>query len=282
MPSATLAVTQPATAATATEFSAPFTATFQAVLTEISLRQTQAYLSNLTATATRSIPPTIPEMTAVAGVTQLAPSSTPAPAPDVLFELDYPEKVELGRSDTIRVTLRRAAEGPGTEWTATVEDPAHAAIAASAQPVGTAGAPPEGAFGPGYVACAVASLQGQGFEISEVTPGCRPLDQERLTWEWNLRPRSDALGPQVINLRIEGRWESLEPGRVLERELFRANLRVEVSRPLLSYLNFGSLVSGILGSGLSIPWWYERIKESREKQKKKREEEKRAARRRRR
>lgn len=194
------------------------------------------------------------------------PVLTPSPLPKGVLESEYPQKIEIGRSDSLRITLFRTHQ---ETWVATVDGTEHTAEISSPQPIGTIDAPLEEAFGKEYTACAIALLEGQAFDIGEVTSGCQSLEQPEITWVWNIKPKSDALGVQIVNIRIEGQWHSTNNNPTIQRELFRTIYTIEVTKPFIGYINLGSVVSGLIGSGLSIPWIYDRVKELRQKKNKK-------------
>jgi hypothetical protein len=199
--------------------------------------------------------------------TQPLPSDTPVPTPppDVLLEIEYPEKIEIGRSDSIRITLFRTQQ---QTWVATIEGTEHVVTLASPQSVGTPDSPIEEAFGPEYTGCAKAYLDGQAFDIGELTPECQPLEQPSFTWDWSIMPKSDAQGLQVINIRIEGRWESLNTDSKVQRELFRSRFEVQITKPITAYINIASIITSIVGSGFSVNWLSNWVKESKENKKK--------------
>jgi hypothetical protein len=148
------------------------------------------------------------------------------------------------------------------------------AVLASPKPVGTQEAPLESAFGSesDYTACAIAILECQSLDIGELTPGCQSLAQQIITWEWNIKPKSDVEGPQEVSIRIEGQRRSVSTNSILQQELYRDHFSVQVSKPITSYINLGNVVTAVVGLGLSIPWLYDRVKESKEKRRKQEKE----------
>jgi len=205
--------------------------------------------------------------------TALPPAKTatatlpPTPVPDRVFELEYPQEIERGRSDWIRITLLRTQ---GQDWQVTVESTAHASEVATPQAMEAGQVSLEGAETAGYTACVEAVLEGQSFDIGALSPECQSLDQARITWEWNIKPKSDtSLGPQVVNIRISGIWESTTRNSTEEHTLYRDMLEITVSQPLIAYVNLSNIVSSVIGSGLSIPWLYDKLIAARKKQKSK-------------
>ena len=197
-------------------------------------------------------------------------SPTPTPLPTLMVEAEWPERMEIDRSDYIRVSLVRTTEG---EYVPTVEVIGHTAVAATPVPVGTPEAPIERAFGPEYKASVAADLAGAAFDKDPLAPEYQSLEQPGgITWKWNIVPRNP--GPQVVNVCIRVRWEPTKgDGEMIEREIWDEELRIVVEKHWIKtdQLSILSLASGLLGSGLSMPWLYERIKETREKRRKEEE-----------
>jgi hypothetical protein len=191
---------------------------------------------------------------------------TNTPVPTTMIEVEWPKKMEIDRSDSIRVSLVRTTD---QVFVPTIEIAGHTVIAASPIPVGTLEAPIEEAFGSAYKASAIASLAGTAFKISPVTTEYQSLEQPRIIWEWNIMPEKS--GPQTINASIQVRWEPISgSGEPIQRPIWRARLDILVEKPLIAtgQLNAFSLVSAFVGSMLSAPWLYERVKERREKRQK--------------
>jgi len=200
--------------------------------------------------------------------TQTSSSAAPVPMSQMttIVEAEWPEKIEFGRSDAIRVSLMRTASG---DWEPTVEGAGHTARSATVVPVGTPEAPLQQAFGTEYEGCAVANLVGSAFEIQAINAGCQSLDMPRITWEWNLMAKVD--GPQVVNANIEAVWTPIKgEGKEIRRQIWRAQLTIGVTKPLIArgQLQIFSFVEGLVGSVFSVPWLYERWKELTEKRKK--------------
>jgi len=183
-----------------------------------------------------------------------------------VVEAEWPEKMDFGRSDSIRVSLVRTASG---DWEPTVEGSGHTARGATIVPVGTPEAPLQQAFGSGYEGCAVANLVGSAFEVQAINLDCQSLDMPRVTWEWNLVAKAD--GPQVINANIEAVWTPIGgEGKEIRRQIWRAQLAIRVTKPLIArgQLQIFSIVEALVGSVFSVPWLHERWRELKEKCKK--------------
>ena len=195
-----------------------------------------------------------------------APTLTPTPLPKVMVEAEWPSRMEIDRSDYVRVSLVRTAEGG---FTPTVEVAGHTAVVATPIPVGTPGAPLATAFGPACKASAVARLEGAAFEISLLEPEVQSLDQDRITWDWNILPVKP--GSQTVNACVIVRWQPSEgEWDAIERMVWRAPLAIEVEEPWIKtgQLSVLSLASSLLGSVLTAPWLYQRISKIGERRRK--------------
>jgi hypothetical protein len=257
-------------------------------LDDISLQVCQAFipvsadLPTMTATNTPVVPPSTgtPEMPATPTPVQtttpmLSPAailmtelSTDTPVPTTMVEAEWPKKMEVDCSDSIRISLKRTTEHL---FTPTIETPDHTVIAATPIPFGTPG-PLEGAWGPDYKAYARANLAGAAFRISPPITEYQLLEQSEIKWVWNIMPEKP--GPQTINASIQVKWEpSGSDGETIYRQIWDSQLDIFVEKPLIAtgQLNAFSLFSGFVGSAFSVPFLYERIKERREKRQKNKE-----------
>jgi len=191
----------------------------------------------------------------------LPPTSpvTPGPAPTVssptyVVEAEWPVRIDTRRSSTIRVSLLRTADG----LVPTVEIQGNTAALATPIPVGTLDAALRDAFGDEYEAYATARLQGTSFDIQLASPEVQSLAEPQVSWVWNVG--SEDPGPQSIDGYIEVEWRPREGGgRSEKRQIWSFHLEIEVLQPLFirGQVNVLSLVSGVIGSGLSLPWLYE-------------------------
>lgn len=182
------------------------------------------------------------------------------------IEAEWPEEMKVGQSDWIRISFIRTT---GQIYIATVESTKHTAILATSKPIGgTPAVSIEESFGPEYEACAIANLEGEAFDIGELTTGCQSLEQPEITWEWNIKPKNDeVVGLQIINARIEAQWKPTgNSDTIIQRQIWRSRFEIEVNRSLVNWVN--SLFIGLVGSVFSAPWLYDKYKEWREKQEK--------------
>ncbi len=184
-----------------------------------------------------------------------------APLPPVLavLEAEWPTRMEVNQSDSIRVTLRKT----GPTYRAAPEVGGNQVVMATPLPVGTPGAPLERAFGAGYDATAQAKLAAIAFDMRALEDEEQGLEPSAVTWEWNVIPRN--AGEQVVNVSVEVHWKPKGGGAVVQRQVWRTRLDTEVAQPLVAtgQISLLSIVAGFAGSGLSVPWLYERYKERR-------------------
>ena len=179
--------------------------------------------------------------------------------PPNMVEAEWPKKMEMGRSDSVRVALVQI-----TGYMPTVEITGHAVVGASPIPVGTPGVPPEKAFGPEYEVCGIATLVTTAFDVKPATTECLSLDQPRVTWEWNIIPRGP--GAQVVNVSLDFRWKPKDGSDLpTQSQVWRARLDVLVDKPMLptSLLNVMNFGGGFLGLTLTVPWLHEKTKRRR-------------------
>ncbi len=165
--------------------------------------------------------------------------------------------MEVNRADSLRLSLQYAA---GQTLIPTIEVAGHKAIVTPIQPLGTPGVPMQQAFGPDYAARAGAQLAGAAFAVQPVGEEYRPLAGEPLIWEWNLI--TDKADTQPVNLGVTIRWQQTASGETYEeRQVWRHRLDILVGKPLISTgeLSMLTLVSSLIGSGLSVPWLYKRL-----------------------
>jgi LysM repeat protein len=189
--------------------------------------------------------------------------------PTEIIEAEWPKKMEIDRSDSIRVSLLRTTD---QVFVPTIEIAGHTVIAASPIPIGTLEAPIEEAFGSEYKASAIAKLAGAAFKISPLTTEHQSLEQPEIKWVWNIMPEKPDL--QTINVSIQVKWEPIgRDGETIQLQIWDSQLYIFVDKPLIAtgQLNVFSLVSLFVGSTLSVPWLYEKIKERIEKRQKDKE-----------
>jgi len=186
------------------------------------------------------------------------------------IEAEWPEKMEVDRSDSIRVSLVCTTD---QVFTPTSEIAGHAVLAGSPVPVGgTPEAPIQRAFGE-YEAFAKANLYASVFEVSPPETKYQSLEQPRTKWDWNwsIVPKESDWQSVIVNMEVQ--WEppfGSNGQPIPPREIWCEQLDIYVKEPLVTMdqISVGSLLSGFIGSALTFPWLCERIKEKREKRQK--------------
>jgi LysM repeat protein len=194
-------------------------------------------------------------------------TSTPAPStglPTVSVNVEWPRRMEIDRSDSIRVSLVRST-GPSVVSVTIL--PGHTATAFPLPTVGTPEIRFEEAFGPDYKGFAVANLAGSAFDVTPLTTLTQSLEQTDITWVWNIAPKRG--GRHVVNVYIEFQWKpTRNDGEIIQRQMWISSpLEIDVNEPLIAtgQLSLFTLVGGLIGSGLSVPWLYERLEARRKK-----------------
>ncbi|HEX5808482.1 MAG TPA: LysM domain-containing protein [Anaerolineales bacterium] len=188
---------------------------------------------------------------ASAGTAQPRPTSSPQP---YSAEAEWPVRLETKRSSTIRVSLVRGAEG----LVPTVEIQGNTAAVSTPVAVGTVEAELRNAFGSEYEPYATVRLEGTSFDMELASPAVQSLSEPRLSWIWNIT--SEDPGPQSIDGYIEIEWKPVDGAKKSEkRQIWSFHLDIEVVQPSLfsGQVNVFSLVSGFIGTGLSLPWLYD-------------------------
>jgi hypothetical protein len=178
--------------------------------------------------------------------------------PTLAIEAEWPSRMQLDHSDSIRISLVNQA-GP---LIPTVEVPGHTAVAETPFPFSTPGVPIGDVYGSEYDAFVIARLAGTAFDMQLATAEeYQWFDQPRVTWEWNIIPKIP--GDQIVNATIEVRWKNRTTGQTIEQAIWRSRLNIAVEKPWLTtgQISLFTVISGVLGSGLSIPWVYERVQE---------------------
>jgi hypothetical protein len=140
---------------------------------------------------------------------------TPLPAEKRTIELEWPTRLRLGDSDTVRLALIPSQAG----YTVTTEFPDHTTITQTVMV-----SRPQG-----FELTALASLNGVGFDLSPAGEQERILPVgEIVTWRWSLTPRSP--GQHRISVILLLRWQPLPgtAGTMLESEAYSRSLTVNV------------------------------------------------------
>ncbi len=167
----------------------------------------------------------------------------PRPLPTEVIRADWPERMPLDRSETVRLTLGQAP--PPVQTAVAVEIVVTATIA----PVrGTPAAPLNRAFGGDYAAVAIARLAAAGFDKDALKPDEQPLDAADLTWVWSILPKRPGVYPATVNVEVV--WTPRGGGSVIRRDLWQTDLEIEVVQPWFTIGQFN--IMGLLGSSFVI------------------------------
>ncbi len=179
-----------------------------------------------------------------------------APPSNFSLQINWPHTLELGRSETIEIVLTGLP--PGLEGIAGAGTPPPAGLV-TAVPVPT----PPFPVGPETPADVSARLAGAAFTLVSASPEVQPV-RSGARWIWNVIGTSP--GRQVIDGVVELTMPNpAQPTRPYRALLWRDRLAVEVTQPWITVgqLNLLALLSGLVGSALSVPWIYERIRQER-------------------
>lgn len=131
------------------------------------------------------------------------------------IELEWPPRLRLGDSDTVRLALIPSPAG----YTVNTEFPDHITITQTVTVQRPAG----------YDLFAAASLVGVGFDLSPSGELERQLPLgERVTWHWSITPRSH--GQQRISISVLLRWRPMPgtDGTTHESDIYSRSLTINV------------------------------------------------------
>lgn len=189
------------------------------------------------------------------------PSHTPIiiPTSRLIVETEWPMKMEVNRSGTIRVSLIRVGDNT---YLPTVEIAGHTAIV-STLIIPTPNPGPETTEYQAFVTSYIPSTT-----TLEVVPPPFPeqlLDQSRIDWIWNIVANKP--GDHEITVYIYVHWKpKTDAGSPTAPLLVWHSTRViKAVQPLITIgqISVATLISGSVGSGLSVPWLYSVFKEKR-------------------
>lgn len=117
-------------------------------------------------------------------------------------------------------------------------------------------------------------LAANNFTVTLNTPETQLLGSSKVEWRWNISPKQ--IGSQVINSSLGVHFIGLSSRRedsiyVESRTatIWLEELQINIYKNWFTKDSFsiGSLIAGIVGTGLSVPWLYDRLKERHEKKK---------------
>jgi hypothetical protein len=183
-----------------------------------------------TSTSTPRIPTDTPRPTGTSQPTNtprptitITSQPSPTPRPPLRVEAEWPPRMTKGRANSVTISLVRILFSPSPE-------PSRIVVTATLIPIpyGTPGLPPEQAFGSEYEVCAEADLAAAGFDKDSLTPqpNCQSLDQERISWTWNITPKNE--GEQRIPVSIMLQWTPKSGGQSIYRKVWERTLIISV------------------------------------------------------
>jgi hypothetical protein len=180
------------------------------------------YATAIAQATVRPQPTAVPAEVSPSPPAAQGPTAEPTLLPESLpiekrtVELEWPTRLRLGDSDTVRLALIPSQAG----YTVTTEFPDHTTITQTV----TVSRPA------GYELTAIASLNGVGFNLSPSGEQERNLPVgEIVTWRWSLTPRSP--GQHRISVILLLRWQPLPgtAGTTHESEAYSRSLTVNVA-----------------------------------------------------
>lgn len=180
--------------------------------------------------AVRTEAPTLIPPTATAPGQPPTQSASPTAAAEArVVEVEWPPRLRLGDSDSVRLSLIPSAGG----YTVTTEFPDNQVITQ------TVAVPRPG----GYELFGLARLEGVGFDLAPAAEQVLPLPPgEPVTWRWTITPR--AAGRHRLTLDVRLRW--VGPAGVREAQLYSRALTIQVAS-FLGLTTGQAMWLGILG-----------------------------------
>jgi LysM repeat protein len=204
-------------------------------------------------------PPGSPGKSYTLSVSLTSPSSLPEttptnPAPDLLIEAEWPVKLEVGQEGTVRISL---IQTDSDGYVPTVVVTGNTAEISTARAVGTPDVGIGSAFGPNLQAFAIPAFDTM---IGHTPPEPEPqrFDGSRIDWKWIVAPTSKGRQTVIVSITIEWRRDD---GTVQDRRKIwdpPQPIAIEVVQPFITMgeLSISSLLTGVIGSALSVPFLY--------------------------
>jgi hypothetical protein len=171
----------------------------------------------------------------------------PIQSPIGSIEAEWPAKMTIHKSDTIRISLVLSAT---QSYTPTIEVPNHTIFVGTPIAVeSTPGVSIKNAYGPFYDSCATTNLLGAAFSFNPSESNCRPLTENTNVWDWSIIPNFD--GQQNIISNITIRWTSKwNDKQIIEQEIWRYRFNISVSTPFirLGQIEISEIIVLIIGA----------------------------------
>jgi LysM repeat protein len=211
---------------------------------------------NITPTPPPAMSPTPPPAVSDTS-TAAAPGISPTPLPTLIIEAEWPNELQTGVSDFVRISLIGNAP---VGFEVTIEGLGHEGVVSSPIPIGTKEQPLAKAYGPTYRACAAPSLNSTTISLQPDTVDCRSLDEGPWRWEWSIS--SDKIGTQLLIMNMTVNWTPQNGGESVGREIWHQRVSINVKEPLIvmGQLNVLSIVAGLIGAALALPFASEWLK----------------------
>lgn len=196
------------------------------------------------------------------------PIATPTPIVLDIIEAEWPSALEIDHNDRVRISLKQGEKRVISEQRDKGERGGGSnSMILPVPPIGgTPAATMKDAFGKDYEVCASAIIGEQSFKITELTPGCRTLNQKTTNFEWEIVAQYD--GNQKIISRMDLEYKPIEEGLPsFTGEIWSENLNITVTRPYIKIgtITIATIVTAFIGSLLSASFIYMLIKDRKEK-----------------
>jgi hypothetical protein len=197
------------------------------------------------------------------------------------LEVNYPSEIEMDGSKTIKLSILRMTterlvsrykdKNPEVKEVHTESDDMftgpfeHEGMMIRINPLTPLEltSPLKDAFGQEYKAVANAELITTAFDSkSDIPPGeGQSLELPEVTWKWVVSPKQPNTQSLFITILLE--WKNKNNGDLKQHRIRTDNFNIEVYKPFLTtgQVNIAALLVGLIGSGLSFPWLYDRYKE---------------------
>lgn len=215
------------------------------------------------------------------GSTELTIVGTDSSKEIECIEIDYPAEIEMDSSKTIRLSLlrmsverlvsrykdrkpeiKKAHDVPEGTFTVPFEDE-NKMIRIGPLLQSELSFPLKDAYGQEYKAEAKAALITTAFDSkSDIPPEeAQSLEPAEVTWQWAITPKQVNTQSLFITILLE--WKNKNDGELIQRRIRTDNFDIRAYKPFLTtgQVNLAAILVGLIGSGLSFPWLYDRYKE---------------------
>lgn len=182
------------------------------------------------------------------------------------IEVEWPESIDLKDSGTFRVSILGEAEQASAPTTdiagdqVTRLDPNHC---------NTPVASLRDAYGSQFEAIATAKLTSSGFDVQASSTDAQSLDNPRVTWQWDIKPKSG--GSHDVQLTISVHWRNRKNNNQAKPacDILDKPFRISVEDSLFSGENMktASEVVGLVGLVLQLPIFVWKRKKGKEEDK---------------